>query len=222
MEAPLPVFVWGKSRVLPVRVTEFSVTEEAFDARLNPTRAKISLGMRVLTVDDLGFTHPGGLLYLLLFKAAGAFPVIVAEIAPHRARWALELGADAVIDPRTTDLASAVRDRTEGRGADVAVDAVGSVLRDAIMSVGKTGRVFTFGLNERATVTLEPAMLAYREISVHGVYIAKGTFPLAIRMLTDNRLGFDRLLTRSYPLDGVAEAIEELRSGEVAKGLLIP
>lgn len=65
VEAPLSVFVWGKSRVLPVRVTEFSVTEEAFDARLNPTRAKLSLGMRVLTVDDLGFTHPGGLLYLL-------------------------------------------------------------------------------------------------------------------------------------------------------------
>jgi len=64
VEAPLPVFVWGKSRVLPVRVTEFSVTEEAFDARLNPTRAKIGLGMRVLTVDDLGFTHPGGLLYM--------------------------------------------------------------------------------------------------------------------------------------------------------------
>lgn len=186
---------------------------------LNGTiQAKAAPGESVLVIGG----GPIGLLYLLLFKAAGAFPVIVAEIAPHRARWALELGADAVIDPRTTDLASAVRDRTEGRGADVAVDAVGSVLRDAIMSVGKTGRVFTFGLNERATVTLEPAMLAYREISVHGVYIAKGTFPLAIRMLTDNRLGFDRLLTRSYPLDGVAEAIEELRSGEVAKGLLIP
>ena len=65
VEAPLPVFVWGKSRVVPVRVTEFSVTEEAFDSRLNPIRAKVSLGMRVLTVDDLGFSHRGGALYLL-------------------------------------------------------------------------------------------------------------------------------------------------------------
>jgi hypothetical protein len=65
VEAPLSVFVWGKSRVVPVRITEFSVTEEAFDARLNPTRAKVSLGMRVLTVDDLGFSHRGGSLYLL-------------------------------------------------------------------------------------------------------------------------------------------------------------
>jgi hypothetical protein len=54
------LFVWSKSRVAPVRLTEFSITEEAFDPNLNPIRAKISLGMRVLNVDDLGFQHPGG------------------------------------------------------------------------------------------------------------------------------------------------------------------
>jgi hypothetical protein len=64
MEAPLTLFVWSKNRVLPVRLTEFSVTEEAFDPSLNPIRARVSLGMRVLTVDDLGFDHRGGNLYL--------------------------------------------------------------------------------------------------------------------------------------------------------------
>jgi threonine dehydrogenase-like Zn-dependent dehydrogenase len=182
------------------------------------TQAKVSPGESALIIGG----GPIGLLYLLLFKAAGAFPVIVSEISDHRSRWARELGADAVVDPRSSDVAAAVKDLTEGRGADVAVDAVGSMLRDAIGSVGKTGRVFTFGLNERATVPIEPATLAYREISVHGVYIAKGTFPLALRMLGDNRLGFDRLLTRSYPLEDIGEAIEDLRSGEVAKGLLMP
>jgi hypothetical protein len=63
-QAPLSIFVWGAHRVLPVRVTEFSVTEEAFDPRLNPLRATISLGMRVLSVSDLGFDHPGGNLYM--------------------------------------------------------------------------------------------------------------------------------------------------------------
>ena len=48
------------SRVVPVRVTEFSITEEAFDAALNPIRAKVSLGLRVMTTDDLGFAHRGG------------------------------------------------------------------------------------------------------------------------------------------------------------------
>ncbi len=57
-EAPLVLFVWSKSRVVPVRVTEFSITEEAFDPALNPIRAKVSLGLRVMTTDDLGFDAP--------------------------------------------------------------------------------------------------------------------------------------------------------------------
>jgi hypothetical protein len=64
LEAPLTLFVWSKQRVVPVRVTDLSVTEEAFDAALNPIRAKVSIGMRVLSVDDLGFDHRGGTLFM--------------------------------------------------------------------------------------------------------------------------------------------------------------
>jgi hypothetical protein len=64
LEQPLTLFVWSKSRVVPVRLTEFSITEEFFDTSLNPIRAKVSLGLRVLSVDDLGFEHPGGHLYM--------------------------------------------------------------------------------------------------------------------------------------------------------------
>ena len=64
MEAPLTLFVWSKNRILPMRLTEFSITEEAFDTSLNPIRAKVSLGMRVLSVDDLGFNHKGGSLFM--------------------------------------------------------------------------------------------------------------------------------------------------------------
>lgn len=64
MEAPLMLFIWSKNRILPVRLTEFSITEEAFDPSLNPIRAKVSLGMRVLNIDDLGFNHKGGSLFM--------------------------------------------------------------------------------------------------------------------------------------------------------------
>lgn len=64
MEAPLTLFVWSQQRIVPVRLTEFSVTEEAFDPALNPIRAKVSLGMRVLNINDLGFGHPGSHWYL--------------------------------------------------------------------------------------------------------------------------------------------------------------
>ena len=62
--APLTLFIWSASRVVPVRVTDFSITEEAFDAALNPIRAKVSLGLRVLTTDDLGFTQRGGAMFI--------------------------------------------------------------------------------------------------------------------------------------------------------------
>ncbi len=64
METALTLFIWSKNRILPVRLTDFSVTEEAFDANLNPIRAKVGLGMRVLSVDDLGFDHKGGGLFM--------------------------------------------------------------------------------------------------------------------------------------------------------------
>jgi len=64
LEQPLTLFVWSSSRVVPIRLTEISITEEAFDPNLNPIRAKISLGMRVLNVDDLGFDNPGGQLFM--------------------------------------------------------------------------------------------------------------------------------------------------------------
>jgi hypothetical protein len=68
LEAPLTLFVWSKQRVVPVRVTDLSVTEEAFDVALNPIRAKVSLGLRVLSVDDLGFRHRGGTLFMAYLR----------------------------------------------------------------------------------------------------------------------------------------------------------
>jgi hypothetical protein len=63
-EAPLTLFVWGLKRVLPVRLTELSITEEAFDPALNPIQAKVSLSLRVLSYDDLGLLSVGGGLFL--------------------------------------------------------------------------------------------------------------------------------------------------------------
>src|SRR6266581_2679542 len=64
MIAPLTLFIWSKNRIVPVRLTDFSITEEAFDPALNPIRAKVSLGMRVLSVNDLPFDHKGNSLFM--------------------------------------------------------------------------------------------------------------------------------------------------------------
>jgi len=48
-DLPLVLLIWGKSRVVPVKLTSFAISEEAFDTRLNPIAAKVELGMQVLT-----------------------------------------------------------------------------------------------------------------------------------------------------------------------------
>jgi hypothetical protein len=64
MDAPLLLFEWSAERSIPVRLTDFSVTEEQFDSNLNPINAKVSLGLRVLSIDDLGFSSKGGSIYM--------------------------------------------------------------------------------------------------------------------------------------------------------------
>jgi len=85
MQGPLTVFVFGPNRIVPVRITELSITEEAFDTSLNPIRAKVSLGMRILSVDDLGFEAKGGGLFMAYLQSkeklaaqnsAGSFGVL--------------------------------------------------------------------------------------------------------------------------------------------------
>jgi hypothetical protein len=88
LEQPLTLFVWSKSRVMPVRLTDFSITEEAFDPNLNPIRAKVSLGLRVLTIDDLGFQHPGGRMFMTYLSNKEQ----LASRAPNAAISVLGLG----------------------------------------------------------------------------------------------------------------------------------
>ena len=62
--APFTLFIWGLKRVLPVRITGFTITEEEYDPALNPIRATVSLDMRVLSYNDFSVTHPGYALFL--------------------------------------------------------------------------------------------------------------------------------------------------------------
>src|SRR5260370_21967957 len=97
------LFVWGKKRILPVQLTDFSITEEAHDANLNPIRAKVSLGLRVLSYNDLPLSHPGYALFLAhqivkeAMAVAGSYDNAVA-LAGNLAR----VSSDTV--SRTADL----------------------------------------------------------------------------------------------------------------------
>lgn len=73
---PFTLLVWGLKRVVPVRLTELSITEEAFDPSLNPMRAKVSLGLRVLNYNDLSITDPGHHIFIAHQIAKEVFATI--------------------------------------------------------------------------------------------------------------------------------------------------
>lgn len=62
---PLIIFAWGINRILPVRIAEFSITEQSYDAKLNPILAEVSLSLRVLSYEDLSVTDPGYQMFLV-------------------------------------------------------------------------------------------------------------------------------------------------------------
>lgn len=65
MQGPLTLFSFGQNYLVPVRITEFSIVEEAFDPNLNPILAKVSLGMRVLSINDVDFATKAGSLFMV-------------------------------------------------------------------------------------------------------------------------------------------------------------
>lgn len=81
--APVTLFIWGVKRIVPVRITELSVTEELHDPVLNPIRAKVGLGLRVLSTNDLSITDPSYYVFLAhqVVKEALAVVGTVSNVA---------------------------------------------------------------------------------------------------------------------------------------------
>jgi hypothetical protein len=91
--APFTLFVWGPKRVLPVRISDFSIVEEAYDVNLNPIRAKVSLGLRVLSYSDLSVLHPGYHIFLAHQVVKEAMAVVGSLSSAGSASFDIKLGA---------------------------------------------------------------------------------------------------------------------------------
>jgi 2-desacetyl-2-hydroxyethyl bacteriochlorophyllide A dehydrogenase len=164
---------------------------------------------------------PIGLLYTLLLRAAGIRPLMVAEVSKYRAQWARDCGADVVINPREEDLAAAVR-REATLGADMVVDAVGTLLEEGVRCVRKGGRIVLFGMNEHARPVLKQYDITKYEYQILGSYIARGTFPAAVALLENGGIDFGQLITHRLALDQIHKGIDLLRRGQALKVAVVP
>jgi len=160
-----------------------------------------------------------GCLFLAMFKAAGASPVIVVEPQAARGAVATAVGADLVVGPDELD---ARRRDLLPQGADVIVDAVGSQLATAIDHAGLGGRIVLFGMNQTARPAVQQYTITERSLSVLGSYITAFTFPAAIGLVEGGTLPLDPIVTHILPLERVSEGLELLRSGGATKVVITP
>lgn len=164
---------------------------------------------------------PIGMLFLAYAKLAGASPIIVSEIAPDRVALAREIGADHVVNPLDEDAVEQMVALTSGIGAPTVIDTLGTLLETAFEVVAKAGHVFVFGVNHAAEITVKPYYIVDKEIHIHGIYIGKGTFPLALKLLAEHRDLFAKIVTDVYPVDDWESAKAALMGNRASGKILV-
>ena len=164
---------------------------------------------------------PIGLLFLAVAKLSGVSPVIVSEPNPVRAAVALWMGADHVVDPTEPGALDRIAELVGGHGSPVVIDALGTLLQSALTLVAKGGEIFVFGVNHAAEITISPAAIVDKEVNIRGIYIAKGTFPLAVRLLAAHPDLFGKVVSDRFPIEEWESAKQLLMSGQAAGKILV-
>ena len=160
-----------------------------------------------------------GCLFTAVFAASGARPLVVVEPRPARAPVARALGATAVVTPEEL---AARRGELLPDGADVVVDAVGSVLPEAIDIAGQGARVVVFGMNVNARPPIHQVDITEKGLTILGSYITDFTFPPAIRFVEAGLVDLRPMISAILPLERTAEGISMLRAGTATKVVIVP
>jgi len=186
--------------VEPVSVAVHGV--ERVPVRLNDTAVVVGTGMI-------------GLLVVQALRAAGCGCILAVDVEPARLEVAARLGADETLSPRETDVVAEVLERTGGRGADVAIEAVGlsDTVTTAIASVRKGGSVGLVG-NVTPEVRLPLQAVVTREITLYGSCASSGEYPACLEMIARGAIQVDPLISAVAPLDEAPAWFDRLYQGE--------
>lgn len=164
---------------------------------------------------------PVGLVFALVLRGMGAGRIFVADMVPLRLETAARIGC-LPIDVRAGPAPEQIRAQTGGQGVQVAVDAVGSLMDQAVDVAAVGGRVVLFGMNERARPAVHQYTITRRELTILSTFIGIHTFPKAIRMLERGVIKPSVLLSPVMPLSEAPKAFDLLRRGEAIKIMLKP
>ncbi len=142
-----------------------------------------------------------GLLMVQVLRASGCATIIALDIDGRKLERARGLGADAGLDPRSSDAMQEVLDRTEGRGADMALEAVGvsQAIASAVGAVRPGGRVVLVG-NVSPKVEIPLQAVVSRQIALLGSCASQGEYPACLDLMARGRVNVDSIISARAPL----------------------
>jgi L-iditol 2-dehydrogenase len=168
-------------------------------------RLQLQAGDTVLVIGQ----GPIGIMLSVLAKRSGA-EVVTSDLYPERLTMSKRLGLGRNIDASHTEVVAAVRGLTEGRGADVAILAVGGngLIRTAMDAVRPGGRVLLFAQTARGEATFDPAAVCVDEKTLLGSYSASVELqPESVRFVMNREMDLATLITHRFPLSSSVEAL---------------
>ena len=157
---------------------------------------------------------------LQVARAFGAAPIIAIDVRDDKLAAARELGASHTVNAVKEDVLAAVREMTDGRGVDVAFEALGQprTFEQAIGITRDGGRAVMVGIAPAGvTASVEITRLVRRGIRIVGSYGARtrSDLPAVLSLASRGAIDLGRVVTRRYPLDAVDEAYQALNRGEI-------
>lgn len=166
-----------------------------------------------------------GQLMIQLARLKGASTVLLSEPVEMRRKLGVEMGADATIDPIHEDVPGRIRELTGLNGADVVIECVGKpfAVTQAFQAVGRGGHIVLFSVPEpEATVAMPLFEIYQKEISLTGSMINPDTHQRAVNLLNGGRLKIEPLITHTFDLEHMDEAIHMQMSAESVKVMVHP
>jgi len=185
-------------------------------------RGKIRAASSVVVVG----VGPIGLLHVELARLLGSSKVIAIDPVAPRRQKALELGADAVVNPRNGDAVQEIMKLTDGLGADTVIVAVENIdaVEQGIKMVAKQGVAVIFaGFHPTKELKVDANLLHYNEISLTGSSdFPASLFPQALRLIDSHRIQMKPIISHHFPLEKINEGFRRAMTLEALKVVITP
>lgn len=219
----VPAFALGNVFHIPDGVSDPSAAlTEPFSCCLRGQRA---LGVGYSDTVVIVGAGPIGIFHTMLARLAGARKVIVSNYGAGRLAMARDAGADVVVDVSTENLAEVVRAETSGRGADVVITCVSSpaVQTEAVELLANHGRInFFAGLGAGGEVPINTNLLHYKGLVLTGTTGSSNyDYVQAMQLVADGRVDPSTLVTRTFTIDQINDAMEYAASGDGMKAMVL-